>query len=104
MTNDVKIELKINNEYLEIIINNKLKKKLSTKNKTINTKEIFKMFDYDRSKKYILISKKISENDLKGEQNEIKRLYNYTFDLFNEIINSVNETTKELIKTNNKNK
>ena len=101
MTNNVVIELKINNETVEIIVNDSTKKKLSKKNKTINTKEIFSMLKYSRNKKYKLVGKKISERDLKGEQNEIKRLYNYTFDLFSEIINSVNDINKELKKDNN---
>lgn len=101
MTNNVVIELKINNENVEIIVNDSTKKKLSKKNKTINTKEIFSMLKYSRNKKYKLVGKKISERDLKGEQNEIKRLYNYTFDLFSEIINSVNDINKELKKDNN---
>ena len=101
MTNNVVIELNINNENVEIIVNDSTKKKLSKKNKTINTKEIFSMLKYSRNKKYKLVGKKISERDLKGEQNEIKRLYNYTFDLFSEIINSVNDINKELKKDNN---
>lgn len=98
MTNNINIELKISDNNLEIIVDGLIKKRLSTKKKTINTKEIFDMFAYDRTKKYKLDCKKIPEKELKGEDNEIKRLYNYTFDLFDEIVKSVNDTTKKLTK------
>lgn len=98
MTNKVKFNIEITDDYLNIRVNGISKKKLTIKNKTINTKEIFKMLDYERTKIYELDCKKIDEQELKGEANEIKRLYNYAYELLAEIIDSVNNTTKELIK------
>ena len=40
--------------------------------------------------------KKIDEKELKGEKNEIKRLYNYTYELLDEIINSIIKLGKSL--------
>lgn len=98
MINNVEINLEIINDYLDIKVNGVSKKKLTVKNKTINTKDVFKMFDYERTKIYKLGCKKIDEKELKGEKNEIKRLYNYTYELLDEIINSINDVTKELTK------
>ena len=100
MINNVEICLEINDDSVNVKVNGVLKKKLSVKNKTINTKDIFKMLDYDKMKIYKMGSHKFDEKELKGENNEIKRLYNYTYDLLDEIINSINDVSKKLMETN----
>ena len=54
MINKVEINLEIIDDYLDIKVNGVSKKKITVKNKTINTKDIFKMFDYERTKVYKL--------------------------------------------------
>lgn len=91
-----KIELKIEKDNVVIIVDNITKKKINVKNKTINTKEIYKILDYNESKTYKIVSDKIKESELKGAQNEIKRLYNYVYELFDRIVIAVNKVTVEL--------
>ncbi len=91
-----KIELKIEKDNVVIIVDNITKKKINVKNKTINTKEIYKILDYNESKTYKIVSDKIKESELKGAQNEIKRLYNYVYELFDGIVIAVNKVTVEL--------
>ena len=91
-----KIELKIEKDNVVIIVDNITKKKINVKNKTINTKEIYKILDYNESKTYKIVSDKIKEYELKGAQNEIKRLYNYVYELFDGIVIAVNKVTVEL--------
>lgn len=91
-----KIELKIEKDNVVIIVDNITKKKINVKNKTINTKEIYKILDYNESKTYKIVSDKINESELKGAQNEIKRLYNYVYELFDGIVIAVNKVTVEL--------
>lgn len=91
-----KIELEIEKDNVVIIVDNITKKKINVKNKTINTKEIYKILDYNESKTYKIVSDKIKESELKGAQNEIKRLYNYVYELFDGIIIAVNKVTVEL--------
>lgn len=91
-----KIELEIEKDNVVIIVDNITKKKINVKNKTINTKEIYKILDYNESKTYKIVSDKIKESELKGAQNEIKRLYNYVYELFDGIIIAVNKVTIEL--------
>ncbi len=57
--------------------------------KTINTKEIYNFLKYEKNKKYKLDCRKIKENDIQG--NEINRLYNYVYDLFDSIITAIKE-------------
>ncbi|MDD2518420.1 MAG: hypothetical protein PHG18_00795 [Bacilli bacterium] len=91
-----KIELEIEKDNVVIIVDNITKKKINVKNKTINTKEIYKILDYNESKTYKIVSDKIKESELKGAQNEIKRLYNYVYELFDGIVIAVNKVTVEL--------
>lgn len=91
-----KIELEIEKDNVVIKVDNIAKKKINVKNKTINTKEIYKILDYNESKTYKMVSDKIKESELKGAQNEIKRLYNYAYELFDGIIIAVNKVTAEL--------
>lgn len=91
-----KIKLEIEKDNVVIIVDNITKKKINVKNKTINTKEIYKILDYNESKTYKIVSDKIKESELKGAQNEIKRLYNYVYELFDGIVIAVNKVTVEL--------
>lgn len=91
-----KIELEIEKDNVVIIVDNITKKKINVKNKTINTKEIYKILDYNESKTYKIVSDKIKESELKGAQNEIKRLYSYVYELFDGIVIAVNKVTVEL--------
>lgn len=98
MINNVNLSLQIQKDAVDIQVDCKSKKKITIKNKTINTKDIYKLLDYNKTNKYILNCKKIDENELKGNENEIKRLYNYLYDLLDEIVDSVNVATSELNK------
>lgn len=90
------IKLEIEKENVVIKVDNVSKKKINVKNKTINTKEIYKILDYNETKTYKIMCEKIKESDLKGPQNELKRLYNYAYELFDGIIIAVNKVTAEI--------
>ena len=92
MTNKIIFKLEIGTDTELIIkVNDKTKKKISINNKTINTSEIYKMLDYKKGNEYVLDNKKFEEQETKGKDNEIKRLYNYVYELLNEIIKAVND-------------
>ncbi len=100
-TADVIFNLRINDkEELEIIINGKIIKKLTKKNKIINTKDIYFWLDYKTSSIYILDCKKFDDAEVSGDANEGKRLFNYVYDLLDEIIKEVNSYTNKLQKEN----
>ena len=90
-----KIELKLSDDSVLILVDKAIKLKVSVKNKTINTNDIFKLLNYDVSKIYKLDCKKFDEKELKGSDGENKRLFNYLFDLFDQIILDVNNLSKE---------
>lgn len=85
-----KLEIETDTQLI-IKVNGKIKKKISVNNKTINTSEIYKMLNYKNGNKYILDNKKFEEKETKGKDNEVKRLYNYVYDLLDEIIKAVND-------------
>ena len=60
--------------------------------------EIYNMLKYDKSNEYILNSSKILDEEINGKDQEIKRLYNYTYDLLSQIINAVNDENKRIAK------
>lgn len=92
MTNKTIFKLEVENDTQLIIkVNDKIKKKISINNKTINTSEIYKMLNYKKGNKYILDNKKFEEKETKGKDNEVKRLYNYVYELLDEIIKAVND-------------
>lgn len=97
MTNNINFKLEIDNDSVLIKVNEKEKKKLSLKNKTISTKEIYEMLDYNKDNKYKLDCQKIPEDEVSGQ--EVKRLYNYLYDLLSLIVDGVNEENqKHMIK------
>ena len=95
MTNDIIITLETNNTNLKIKVNGRIKKKININNKVINTKEIYDMLKYNTENKYILNCEKLKEEDTKGKNNEINRLYNYVYDLFRTIIDAINDINKK---------
>ena len=94
MINNVIVTLEIKNNDLHININGKSKKKINVKNKIINTKEIYDILKYEPQNKYILDCKKVKEEDTIGKDNEMNRLYNYVYELFDSIIVAINEINK----------
>lgn len=95
MTNKVSIVLEIVKDNVVIKVNGVKKKNINVTNKIINTKEIYELLKYKDDNLYELNCTRISEEETIGKDNEIKRLYNYVFDLFEEIKNAVNEITKK---------
>lgn len=98
MINKVIFSLDINGDSLIIKVDGKKSKTISLKNKNINTMEIYNMLKYDKSNEYILNSSKILDEEINGKDQEIKRLYNYTYDLLSQIINVVNDENKRIAK------
>lgn len=102
MINKMIFTLEINGDSLIIKVNDKKTKTISLKNKNINTNEIYNMLKYDKSNEYILNSIKIPDEEVSGKEQEIKRLYNYTYDLLLEIINAINDENKRIAKEEKK--
>ena len=98
MINKVIFSLDINDDSLIIKVDDKKSKTISLKNKNINTMEIYNMLKYDKSNEYILNSSKIPDEEINGKDQEIKRLYNYTYDLLSQIIDAVNDENKRIAK------
>ena len=98
MINKVIFSLDINGDSLIIKVDDKKSKTISLKNKNINTMEIYNMLKYDKSNEYILNSSKSPDEDINGKDQEIKRLYNYTYDLLSQIIDAVNDENKRIAK------
>lgn len=98
MINKVIFSLDINGDSLIIKVDDKKSKTISLKNKNINTMEIYNMLKYDKSNEYILNSSKITDEEINGKDQEIKRLYNYTYDLLSQIIDAVNDENKRIAK------
>lgn len=98
MINKVIFSLDINGDSLIIKVDDKKSKTISLKNKNINTMEIYNMLKYDKSNEYILNSSKIPDEEINGKDQEIKRLYNYTYDLLSQIIDAVNDENKQIAK------
>lgn len=98
MTNKIIFKLEIDKNNLNIVVNEKLAKKISIKNKNINTNDIYNILKYDKNNVYILDSKKFNDDEIVGKEQEMRRLYNYTYDLFFEIIDAVNEENKKILK------
>lgn len=98
MINKVIFSLVINGDSLIIKVDDKKSKTISLKNKNINTMEIYNMLKYDKSNEYILNSSKIPDEEINGKDQEIKRLYNYTYDLLSQIIDAVNDENKRIAK------
>ena len=98
MINKVIFSLDINGDSLIIKVDDKKSKTISLKNKNINTMEIYNMLKYDKSNEYILNSSKIPDEEINGTDQEIKRLYNYTYDLLSQIIDAVNDENKRIAK------
>ena len=98
MTNKIIFKLEIDKNNLNIVVNEKLAKKISIKNKNINTNDIYNILKYDKNNVYVLDSKKFNDDEIVGKEQEMRRLYNYTYDLFFEIIDAVNEENKKIIK------
>ena len=98
MINKVIFSLDINGDLLIIKVDDKKSKTISLKNKNINTMEIYNMLKYDKSNEYILNSSKIPDEEINGKDQEIKRLYNYTYDLLSQIIDAVNDENKRIAK------
>lgn len=95
MINKVFFKLNISKDKVLISVNDKTKKTLSLKNKTINTSDIYTMLKYDKNNEYCLDCKKILENEITGKDQEIKRLYNYLYELLEQIIVAVNDENKK---------
>lgn len=98
MIKEFNFDLNINNkDEVEIIVNKKVVKKITKTNKNINTNEIYKMLKYEKTNtyKFLPVSK---YTDTSGEANESKRLFNYTYDLFSEILDAVEKKNKKYIK------
>lgn len=98
MINKVIFSLDINGDSLIIKVDDKKSKTISLKNKNINTMEIYNILKYDKSNEYILNSSKIPDEEINGKDQEIKRLYNYTYDLLSQIIDAVNDENKRIAK------
>lgn len=91
MINDVKVRLETDKKAVKIIINEKTKSSININNKVINTKDIYKMLNYNVKNKYKLDCTRLKEEDTQGKDNEINRLYNYVYDLFQSIIDAIND-------------
>ena len=98
MINKVIFSLDITGDSLIIKVDYKKSKTIYLKNKNINTMEIYNMLKYDKSNEYILNSSKIPDEEINGKDQEIKRLYNYTYDLLSQIIDAVNDENKRIAK------
>ena len=98
MINKVIFSLDINGDSLIIKVDDKKSKTISLKNKNINIMKIYNMLKYDKSNEYILNSSKIPDEEINGKDQEIKRLYNYTYDLLSQIIDAVNDENKRIAK------
>lgn len=94
MINNIRVKLEIDKNKLKIKINDKKKSEININNKTINTKEIYNLLNYNSENKYILDCEKLDEEATIGKDNEINRLYNYVYDLFKSIIEAINEINK----------
>ena len=94
MINDIKVKLEIDKDKLKIKVNDKKKSEININNKTINTKEIYNILNYNSKNKYILDCEKLNEEATIGKDNEMNRLYNYVYDLFIAIIDGINEINK----------
>lgn len=90
MTNKIIFKLVIEKEKVIINVNDKKEKTLSIINKTINTNDIYKMLKYNKNNLYQMDSKRIPDEEIVGKDQEIKRLYNYLYDLLSQIIDAVN--------------
>lgn len=90
MTNNVKIKLELAENGVLIKADEEEFKTIFVDNKTINTEDIFKMLKYDKNNNYILDCEKINDDEINGDDRELKRLYNYLYELFAQIINAVN--------------
>lgn len=95
MINKIIFKLNISKDKVLIIVNDKTKKTLSLKNKTINTSDIYNMLKYDKNNEYCLDCKKIPDDEISGQEQEIKRLYNYLYELLEQIIVAVNDENKK---------
>ena len=98
MINKVIFSLDINGDSLIIKVDDKKSKTIFLKNKNINSMEIYNMLKYDKSNEYILNSSKIPDEEINGKDQEIKSLYNYTYDLLSQIIDAVNDENKRIAK------
>lgn len=98
MTNKIIFKLEIDKDNLNVVVNEKIAKKISIKNKNINTNDIYNILKYDKNNEYVLDSKKFNDDEIVGKEQEMRRLYNYTYDLFFEIIDAVNEENKKILK------
>ena len=101
MINNIKVKLEIDNNKLKIKVNEKKKGEISINNKSINTKEIYNLLQYNSENKYILDCNKLNEEDTIVKDNEINRLYNFNQinknkkdGLFKSIIDAINEINK----------
>lgn len=95
MTNEIIVILETDNNGLKIKVNGKTKIKINVNNKVISTKEIYDILKYNIENKYTLNCERLKEKDTKGKDNEINRLYNYVYDLFNSIIDAINDINKK---------
>lgn len=95
MTNEIIVILETDNNGLKIKVNGKTKIKINVNNKVISTKEIYDILKYNIENKYTLNCERLKEEDTKGKDNEINRLYNYVYDLFNSIIDAINDINKK---------
>lgn len=95
MTNEIIVILETDNNGLKIKVNGKTKSKINVNNKVINTKEIYDILKYNTENKYTLNCERLKEEDTKGKDNEINRLYNYVYDLFKSIIDAINDINKK---------
>lgn len=63
--------------------------------KTINTKDIYDMLNYDIETEYFFVPAEKKINVL-GVENDHNRLYNYAYDLFDSLVKAINEKTKKI--------
>ncbi len=94
MTNNMEIALETEKDFLKIIVNGKTKERISIKNKAINTKRIYELLKYNENNSYVLNCERIDDEETRGNKNEMNRLYNYVYDLFKMIIDSINDINK----------
>ena len=91
MINNKEITMEINENDVIIKVNGTEKLKVSINKKSINTKDIYELLEYDVNNKYSFNCTPKEKSELQGIQGEINRLYNYIYELLDKIVTAVDD-------------
>ena len=95
MINNKEITMEINENDVIIKVNGTEKLKVSINKKSINTKDIYDLLEYDVNNKYNFNCTPKEKSELQGKQGEINRLYNYIYELFEKIVKTVDDINEK---------